>query len=78
MVEPWKGRGASTELVLRCRVETPGGWVDINDHKRYELHPDSLSSQAVKHRRMTAQSPYVAGSFTIQSPRRHSPPVASL
>lgn len=67
MLEPWKGRGASTELVVRCRLETPEGWLDINDHRHYELHPDSLTGQQVRHRRMTAQSPYVPGSFTVQS-----------
>lgn len=63
---PWKGE-PSSDLLVRARVSTSQGWLDVNDHYGYELEADTLNNRQVSHRKQEVQHPYVPGTFVVSS-----------
>ena len=57
-------RRPSTILDIACRLETPTGWLDLEDDEHYELHGDALAQRAVTWRKQQVSSPYVEGTYT--------------
>lgn len=54
-------------LDVTCRVSKPGGWLDINDHRHYELGGETFKQRQIRYRRQEVSSPYTDGSFTVNT-----------
>ena len=57
-------RRPDNRLQLACKIETPTGWLDLEDDEHYELHSDSLAQRAISWRKQQVTSPYVEGTYT--------------
>jgi hypothetical protein len=66
-IEPWVDGTASDTLLVRARVSSPAGWININDHINYELSGETRGSRQVGHRKQEVTSPYINGSFVVNA-----------
>lgn len=62
----WKGE-PTDDLIIRCRITTPDGWMDLNNHDSYELEAESLGNRQVTHRKQEASNPYVPGTWVVSA-----------
>ena len=66
-IKPWDDSGSDTPLIVRASVSSPTGWIDLNDHERYELEATSRNNRSVKFRRQEVTSPYLPGTWLINA-----------
>ena len=64
---PWVNVGDPDTLPIRCRIDTGGQWMDINDGKHYNLEASTLSEASVQWRRKEVQSPYLPGTWVVNA-----------
>lgn len=58
------------DLSLRVRIQTPGGWLELEDEVNgYEIHADSFAALQIGHRKVDVEGDYVEGSYTVRSVR---------
>lgn len=65
--QPWFQTPYAGQIDVRCQITTPGGFIDLNDHERYELEKTTFSTVQATFRRSQATNPYVSGSFTVNA-----------
>ncbi len=66
-IQPWATDSEPDVIVVRCKISTPSGWMDVNNHDGYELGAESRAQVQVTHRKQTISSAYVPGSFTLNA-----------
>lgn len=64
---PWVNTGDPDRLPVRCRIDSGGTWLDINDGRNYTLASDALSDYNVQWRKKEVQSPYLPGTWVVQA-----------
>lgn len=64
---PWRESGQNEYLMVRAWVSTSTGWLDLNNHNGFEIDGDSLGNRQVTHRRQEVSSPYLPGSWVVNS-----------
>lgn len=71
IVAPWTRTGTEGILDVSCSVSVPDGWLDINDHNKYELEKSTLSRRSVSHQRKTIRSEFSDGSWVVDAYRNN-------
>ena len=46
-LDPWSKSGQRGVMVANCLISTPAGYLDVNDHVRYELEAGTMESTSV-------------------------------
>jgi hypothetical protein len=63
---------SSQSLALSVRLYVgPSTYIELNDNSTYRIADGSFENQAVTHRRKTAMSPYVEGTYVVSSLREN-------
>lgn len=61
---------ASGQLAVLAEIETPGGWLQLQDPDNgYELHKDSFNGSSVGSRKTTIESDWVEGEYVTRAVR---------
>lgn len=68
---PVTRRSPSRRLDISCKIETPTGWVELNDGRRYVLEASSFGERSVSWRRSEATSTFVEGSYVTSAVREN-------
>lgn len=62
----------SDVLNVQISLETPTGWVDLEDELNgYYLHSDTMGTRSGTHRKTEVSNEYVAGTFVVRAVREN-------
>ena len=60
------------DLDVAARIQTPSGWIDLNDRAAgYELGPEAFTTAATSHRKGEISSEWMEGTFVTRSVREN-------
>jgi hypothetical protein len=68
---PSARRAPSRRLDVSCKIETPTGWTELNDGRRYVLEATSFGERSVSWRRTEVSSTFVEGTFPVSAVREN-------